>query len=82
MVNGSLWPIWFRFVKHSFIYIHKRVLTPTAKTPTIQKSNDSGAELQAMSRPTETTVVNETPDTSSSQITAFVQHGVVTIDCQ
>jgi len=82
MVIGSLWPLWSYSIKYCFIYIRKRMLTPTPETTTSQDSNNCGTELQVRPRSTQTTLVNETTDASSLQLTEFLRHGVVTTDCQ
>jgi len=80
-VAGFLWPIWLRIIIGSYRYICKRVPTPTKprKPLAIRNTNASGNDLQDMQLSSEATFIEEVPQTTPSQLTAFVQHGVVTV---
>jgi len=77
-IVGSMWPIWFRILKKGYGHLCKQVPTPT-KPLVIPKTNASGNELQDMQHSSEATFTEEAPEITSSQLTAFVQHGVVTV---
>jgi len=91
VVIGSLWPVRLKLVKHCYVSWRKNVtappLNPLPKTSLDQSDNEFGTELQItqggqrieQSEATSTTVKEEAQKTSSL-LTAFVQHGVLTDD--
>ena len=81
LVIGSLWPIWLRFFKFCYAYIRTRMNTSMTRN-----SNSHGTELQAKqdSTPEERiqgTPSGSVPEISSSTLTAFIKHRVVTGNC-
>jgi len=76
-----MWPIWVRVIQCSYSYICKRVPNPakSLKPLTTQKTNASGTELHEVQHSSEATLTEEVPDIASSQPTAFVHYGVVTV---
>ena len=80
-IIGSMWPIWFRVIKCGYSYIRKHVPTPakSLKPLTTQKTNASGTKLQEVQLSSEVAFTEEVQEITSFQLTAFVQHGVVTV---
>jgi len=81
LVIGSLWPIWLRFFKFCCAYIQQRM-----NTFTTQNSNSHGIELEAKQDVTleeriQGTHSGSVPEITSSTLTVFVKHEVVTGDC-